>query len=85
MTLNTVVVVSCVLVWLCGCAVTADAAVTPIPVVVDTDIGSDFDDSAALALLLQAEEYDVKLMYGGGSVLCGCPQLNTNKKRLLVP
>lgn len=70
MTLNTVVVVSCVLVWLCGCAVTADAAaVTPIPVVVDTDIGSDFDDSAALALLLQAEEYDVKLMYGVGSVL----------------
>jgi len=36
--------------------------VTPIPVIFDTDIGSDIDDTWALAFLLRCPELDVKLV-----------------------
>lgn len=38
------------------------AEVTPIPVVLDTDIGSDIDDTWALALLLKSPELDLKMV-----------------------
>ncbi len=43
----------------------AEAANTkPIPVILDTDIGDDIDDTWALALLLQSQELDLKLVVG---------------------
>lgn len=43
----------------------ADARKTPaIPVILDTDIGDDIDDTWALALLLQSPELDLKLVVG---------------------
>ena len=38
------------------------AAETKIPVILDTDIGGDIDDTWALALLLKSPEFDVKLI-----------------------
>ena len=43
----------------------ADAATAkPAPVILDTDIGDDIDDTWALALLLQSPELDLKLAVG---------------------
>ena len=43
----------------------ADAAnAKPTPVILDTDIGDDIDDTWALALLLQSPELDLKLVVG---------------------
>ncbi len=43
----------------------ADAArTTRIPVILDTDIGDDIDDTWALGLLLKCPEFDVKLVLG---------------------
>ena len=43
----------------------ADAPVSgPTPVILDTDIGDDIDDTWALALLLQSPELDLKLAIG---------------------
>ena len=39
-------------------------AAKPIPVILDTDIGDDIDDTWALALLLQSPELDLKLVVG---------------------
>lgn len=36
----------------------------PIPVIFDTDIGDDIDDTWALGLLLQSPEFDVRLVVG---------------------
>ena len=36
----------------------------PIPVILDTDIGDDIDDTWALALLLKSPELDLKLVVG---------------------
>jgi inosine-uridine nucleoside N-ribohydrolase len=60
------------LLWL-GCTLTfltagADetkpAKLTPVPVILDTDIGDDIDDTWALALLLKSPELDLKLVVG---------------------
>ncbi len=40
------------------------AAAPPIPVILDTDIGDDIDDTWALGLLLRCPELDVKLVVG---------------------
>lgn len=40
------------------------AASKPIPVILDTDIGNDIDDTWALALLLKCPELDVRLVVG---------------------
>ena len=40
----------------------AVVAAIPTPVVFDTDIGTDFDDSAAIALALSDPSLDVKLI-----------------------
>ncbi len=37
---------------------------TPIPVILDTDIGDDIDDTWAQALLLKSPELDLKLVVG---------------------
>lgn len=66
--------------WIVGClgllwlgftltALPARAAETqskpaPIPVILDTDIGDDIDDTWALALLLKSPELDLKLVVG---------------------
>jgi inosine-uridine nucleoside N-ribohydrolase len=43
----------------------AEAAVSkPAPVILDTDIGDDIDDTWALSLLLQSPELDLKLVVG---------------------
>lgn len=52
---------------LCGMARPSDAADAPaarIPVILDTDIGDDIDDTWALGLLLKSPELDVKLVVG---------------------
>ena len=41
---------------------TATATATKIPVILDTDIGGDIDDTWALGLLLKSPEFDVKLV-----------------------
>ena len=52
------------------CAVSATAAdrkaakPAPIPVILDTDIGDDIDDTWALGLLLKSPELDLKLVVG---------------------
>lgn len=45
-------------------AETPPAKSTPIPVILDTDIGDDIDDTWALALLLKSPELDLKLVVG---------------------
>lgn len=52
---------------LCGIAQfsnAADAPATRIPVILDTDIGDDIDDTWALGLLLKSPELDLKLVVG---------------------
>ncbi|MEJ0088148.1 MAG: nucleoside hydrolase [Limisphaerales bacterium] len=60
------------LLWL-GCTLTSlpayavetkSARPSPIPVILDTDIGDDIDDIWALALLLKSPELDLKLVVG---------------------
>ena len=56
---------SCVLATLLSFAAISQAEQTPpktIPVILDTDIGDDIDDTWALALLLRCPEFDVKLV-----------------------
>ena len=43
---------------------TKSATPAPIPVILDTDIGDDIDDTWALALLLKSPELDLKLVVG---------------------
>ena len=38
------------------------AAATPIPVILDTDLGDDIDDTWVLAMLLASPQVDVKLI-----------------------
>ena len=45
-------------------AETQPAKPAPIPVILDTDIGDDIDDTWALALLLKSPELDLKLVVG---------------------
>jgi len=45
-----------------GCAMTRPAGPEPIPVIYDTDIGYDIDDTWALAFLLASPELDLKLV-----------------------
>lgn len=58
------------LLWLGFMISSASAAETlstkpaPIPVILDTDIGDDIDDTWALALLLKSPELDLKLVVG---------------------
>jgi inosine-uridine nucleoside N-ribohydrolase len=47
-----------------GAAETKPAKPVPIPVILDTDIGDDIDDTWALALLLKSPELDLKLVVG---------------------
>jgi inosine-uridine nucleoside N-ribohydrolase len=47
-----------------GCCSTHLPAAGPIPVILDTDIGDDIDDSWALELLLKSPELDLKLAVG---------------------
>jgi len=42
----------------------SDARVKPMPVIFDTDIGDDIDDTWALAVILKSPEFDVKLVVG---------------------
>ncbi len=50
-----------------------------IPVILDTDIGGDIDDTWALAMLLKSPEVDLKLVvtdYGNTTYLrCGRPSV----------
>lgn len=49
-------------------AMLAAAAAAPIPIIIDTDIGTDFDDSAALALAVSHPEiFDIKLVLSATS------------------
>src|SRR5260221_7264807 len=43
---------------------THPAKPAPVPVILDTDIGDDIDDTWALALLLKSPELDLKLVVG---------------------
>ena len=45
-------------------AETQPAKPAPVPVILDTDIGDDIDDTWALALLLKSPELDLKLVVG---------------------
>lgn len=45
-------------------ATAAERSAGPIPVILDTDIGDDIDDTWALALLLKSPELDLKLVVG---------------------
>ena len=47
-----------------GCRSTHRQTARPIPVILDTDIGDDIDDSWALALLIKSPELDLKLAVG---------------------
>lgn len=47
-----------------GCRSTAPHPAKSTPVILDTDIGDDIDDSWALALLLKSPELDLKLVVG---------------------
>src|SRR5512137_889362 len=42
----------------------AAAPAKPVPVILDTDIGDDIDDTWALALVLKSPELDLKLAVG---------------------
>ncbi len=49
--------------WLLALALSAAAAgAAPVPVILDTDIGGDIDDTWALAYLLRSPELDLKLV-----------------------
>lgn len=51
----------------CFCGLAADSSVVPvrkIPVIFDTDIGDDIDDTWALGFLLRCPELDLKLVVG---------------------
>ena len=54
------------LIFLAGLALSrpAAAATRPMPVILDTDIGDDIDDTWALGLLLKSPELDLKLVVG---------------------
>ena len=55
----------CMLTYLPACAAeTKPTKPAPIPVILDTDIGDDIDDTWALALLLKSPELDLKLVVG---------------------
>jgi inosine-uridine nucleoside N-ribohydrolase len=41
---------------------TTEKAAKPLPVILDTDIGDDIDDTWALAMLLKSPQFDVKLV-----------------------
>lgn len=45
-----------------GCGQAAQSAQAKIPVILDTDIGDDIDDTWALAMLLKSPELDLKLV-----------------------
>ena len=47
-----------------GCSQSAQSAQAKIPVILDTDIGDDIDDTWALAMLLKSPELDVKMVIG---------------------
>jgi len=47
-----------------GCGSPSSPSPWPIPVILDTDIGGDIDDTWALAFLLTSPEVDVKLIVG---------------------
>ncbi|MCX5674697.1 MAG: nucleoside hydrolase [Planctomycetota bacterium] len=57
---------------ICACAAAgepatpapAGAAASPVPAILDTDIGDDIDDTWALSLLLKSPEVDLKLVIG---------------------
>ena len=62
---------------LLAAAAAAAAAADPLPIVLDTDIGDDFDDSWALALALsRPDKWDVRL------ILTSCK--NTTKRAAIV-
>ena len=48
----------------CSTSHTAAGAAAPIPVILDTDIGDDIDDTWALGFLLRCPELDLKLVVG---------------------
>jgi inosine-uridine nucleoside N-ribohydrolase len=50
--------------WPAGADEIKPAKPAPIPVILDTDIGDDIDDTWALALLLKSPELDLKLVVG---------------------
>jgi len=43
-------------------AISTISCAPPIPVIIDTDIGTDIDDTWALAYLLNSKEIDIKLV-----------------------
>lgn len=47
---------------LLACGLCAPAAAGPIPVILDTDIGDDIDDTFALLMLVRSPELDLKLL-----------------------
>jgi len=57
-------ILAAALVPMCGCTGSGEKAIAPsaIPVILDTDIGDDIDDSWAVALILSCPELDVKLI-----------------------
>jgi inosine-uridine nucleoside N-ribohydrolase len=48
----------------CSTSPTAAGAAAPVPVILDTDIGDDIDDTWALGFLLRCPELDLKLAVG---------------------
>ncbi len=62
-----VIRLAAIVVFFSGCAVDIDrrtAKPAPIPVIFDTDIGDDIDDTWALGFLLRCPELDLKLAIG---------------------
>jgi len=58
---------TCLLLSMClpsGVAAAAAPAARPLPVILDTDIGDDIDDTWALTMLLKSPELDLKLVVG---------------------
>ena len=53
-----------------GTAAAEEPAAARIPVIFDTDIGDDIDDTWALAMLLKSPQFDVKLI----TTTCGASQ-----------
>jgi inosine-uridine nucleoside N-ribohydrolase len=47
-----------------GCVQSMQSAQPKIPVILDTDIGDDIDDTWALAMLLKSPELDLKMVVG---------------------
>lgn len=47
---------------LCGVVSAAEGVAAPIPVILDTDLGDDIDDTWALAMLLGSPQVDVRLI-----------------------